>query len=326
MIKFVTFGETMIQYNAEYIGPYNKNGSHISDIAGAESNVAINLNRLSNDDLQTIWISRLGNDKEGTLIADSISSKIEMIADKYQGEKTGVSYLNHYDNNVHKKEYDRKGSAASKITYDLVSPHIDDANLVHLTGITPALGKSCYDTIFKTIERCNELNIPISFDVNYREQLWSPEEARKTIDQIRPSSTIFKLGYDEAERIWNKGLSPKEYVKFFYSNNVIILTNDSDPTILYDGSNLLTIENIPVNAIDPIGAGDAFMSGFIHSILTSKKHIKEILQLNQEDKKYIFEKALKIGNICGSLTCTSKGDTSAMPTLKTVNEYLSKYY
>ena len=316
----------MVQYNANYLGSYDKKGSHMSDIAGAESNVAINLNRISDKNLQSIWISRLGNDNEGNLIANTVSSKIEMIAGLYDGEKTGVSYLNHYEHDVHKKKYYRKGSAASKIDFELISPHINGADLLHLTGITPALSKSCYKSILKTVEKCDELNIPISLDVNYREQLWAPEEAKETIDQIRQSATIFKLGYDEAELIWGKGLSPSGYAKFFYSDNIIIITNNAEPTTLYDGANFISIENIPINIVDPIGAGDAFMSGFIQSILSVTKYIKKILLLDKEERRKIFEQAIKIGNICGSLTCTSKGDTSAMPTMKTVNAYLEKYY
>ena len=326
MIKFVTFGETMVQYNAEYFGSYDKNGSHLSDIAGAESNVAINLSRISDENLQSLWISRLGNDNEGNLIANTISSKIEMFADLYDGEKTGVSYLNHYEKNVHKKKYERKGSAATKIDFELIRPHIKDADLLHITGITPAISDLCRNTIFKAVRECEDLNIPISLDVNYREQLWSSQEAKETIDQIRHSATIFKVGYDEAERIWAKGLSPSEYAKFFYSNNIIVITNNADETILYDGENLITVENIPVNLIDPIGAGDAFMAGFIKSIFSTTKYIKKILSFNKRERKKILEQAIRIGNICGSLTCTRKGDTSGMPTIEEIDSHLQKYY
>ena len=88
----------------------------------------------------------------------------------------------------------------------------------------------------------------------------------------------------------------------------------------------MTIENVPVNVVDPIGAGDAFMSGFIQSIFSNTKHIDEILLLDDEERRKIFSRAIKVGNICGSITCTSKGDTSAMPTMQTVDEYLEKYY
>jgi 2-dehydro-3-deoxygluconokinase len=105
-----------------------------------------------------------------------------------------------------------------------------------------------------------------------------------------------------------------------------VITNNADETILYDGENLITVENIPVNLIDPIGAGDAFMAGFIKSIFSTTKYIKKILSFNKCDRRKILEQAIRIGNICGSLTCTRKGDTSGMPTIEEIDSHLQKYY
>ena len=41
MVKFLTFGETMGQYNADFVGAYGDDGSYMLDCAGAESNVAV---------------------------------------------------------------------------------------------------------------------------------------------------------------------------------------------------------------------------------------------------------------------------------------------
>ena len=68
MPNFVTFGETMVQYNAEYSGPYDPDGKHLADIAGAESNVAVNLKKVSAGKVNTTWISRLGDDESGKLV------------------------------------------------------------------------------------------------------------------------------------------------------------------------------------------------------------------------------------------------------------------
>ena len=35
----------MVQYNADYQGDYVSGGSHIKDVAGAESNVAVNIHK-----------------------------------------------------------------------------------------------------------------------------------------------------------------------------------------------------------------------------------------------------------------------------------------
>ena len=47
MQKFITFGETMVQYNAEYTGAFDPEKKYFPDVAGAESNVAINLSKIT---------------------------------------------------------------------------------------------------------------------------------------------------------------------------------------------------------------------------------------------------------------------------------------
>ena len=49
MPKLITFGETMVQYNATYNGPIVKDGAYIQDAAGAESNFAINLSKINHE-------------------------------------------------------------------------------------------------------------------------------------------------------------------------------------------------------------------------------------------------------------------------------------
>ena len=90
MTSFVTFGETMIQYNAGYMGPYNMSGSHIEDVAGAESNVAVNLRTLTDNNIDTLWISRLGDDEPGELIRDQLSLKTRVKAPLISKEFTGI--------------------------------------------------------------------------------------------------------------------------------------------------------------------------------------------------------------------------------------------
>ena len=68
MQKFITFGETMVQYNAEYTGKYDPSEKYFPDVAGAESNVAINLSKITGDLAEIFWISRLGQDPAGYLI------------------------------------------------------------------------------------------------------------------------------------------------------------------------------------------------------------------------------------------------------------------
>ena len=83
----------MVQYNAEYTGEFDPNEQYFLDVAGAESNVAINLSKITKNLVEIFWISRLGEDEAGHLIRNTLSKEIKIDAPIYKGEKTGISYL-----------------------------------------------------------------------------------------------------------------------------------------------------------------------------------------------------------------------------------------
>ena len=314
----------MVQYNALYEGQYDPQGEHLSDVAGAESNVAVNLARLEPDSLDIHWLSQLGEDESGMLIQQELKKTINVNAPLIPGEKTGVSYLNHYSDGRHIKTYDRAGSAASKLDYKFLESHISDADIVHVTGITPALSNSCREVTFDVLEKSKSQKATICLDVNYREQLWEPDVARVTLDKMIPYSSIFKIGLDAAEAIWNETLTGEEYAKKFYQGKgtISVVTLGSDGAILFNGHSMIKQSGLNVEVVDPVGAGDAFVAGLLRGLLTSKCQPEpkknSIDHLNVERLNY----ALRMANICGSMTCTRKGDTAAMPTMAEIKEYL----
>ena len=160
MVKLVTFGETMVQYNANYVGQYREGGEYLEDCAGAESNVAVDLSRLGLPGVETSWISRLGDDSPGDLILTELTGRIRVFASKYVGQRTGISYLNHYEDGKHVKTYDRKDSAASRLVFEDVSPHLEESDIAggitmprehHQRLVKESLGFIC-EPLFHRIE------------------------------------------------------------------------------------------------------------------------------------------------------------------------------
>ena len=324
MQKFVTFGETMVQYNAEYTGEFDPNEQYFLDVAGAESNVAINLSKITKNLVEIFWISRLGEDEAGHLIHNTLSKEIKIAAPIYKGEKTGISYLNHHADGRHLKRYLREGSAASEIPFQQVKKHLEGADILHVTGITPALSKTNLETTFQIIELCNEMDIPVCLDVNYREQLWTPEQAKNTLNRLLPNINIFKVGRDEAETIWQLKYSADEYAAYFYQklSMLTIVTDGKSGAVLFNGTDYIREKTIEIEVVDPIGAGDAFVAGFLGTLMRHDIPLRQLLKSNSRNQITQLTKALKVGNLCGALTCTKKGDTAAMPTLSEIEDFV----
>ena len=324
MVKFVTFGETMAQYNASYDGPFKEGGDYVLDCAGAESNVALDLLKLEVPGIDAVWVSRLGDDEAGDFILRELAGRVQVAARKHPGGRTGVSYLNHLGDGQHVKTYRRKGSAASRLTFDEISPLLDGADVLHLTGITPALSPTSRKTVFQALRYAKDQDVPVSFDLNYRDQLWTSSDARAVVDDMIPYASMFKLGHDEAETVWGKGWSPERYAEHFQSlcRGVVVVTRGMDGAVAFDGDNLVDQPGLPVEVLDPVGAGDAFVAGFLGSIFW-KHTLRGFLALSPGGRLTEMRKALEIGNVCGALTCTRQGDTAAMPTMDEVREFMA---
>ena len=322
--NFVTFGETLVQHNADYLGPYDPDGSYTRHVAGAESNVAIDLRKLMPGDVRAVWVSRLGADDDGDTIAAELTGQIEVYAPQVPGEFTGIQLLNHLGGDEVIRRYRRAGSAASRLTADEVLPHLEGADLLHVTGITPALSDTCLEMTLTVMAVAQEMGIPVSMDVNYRDALWSPDEARAVCDRMRERATLFKVGHDEAETIWGGDMTASERARRFVGGETklaIVTTGDSG-AIAFDGEQLVEHSGFSVEVIDPVGAGDAFVAGALAGIF-QRGSMLDFLAQPPNERAETLHTALEIGNACGALVCTRHGDTEAMPDMSQVRSFIA---
>src|SRR6185295_5108689 len=95
--------------------------------------------------------------------------------------------------------YDRRDSAMSRLQPDDVDwTCLRGARLLHLSGITPALGENLREVVRRAIAEAEAARVPVSFDVNYRSRLWSPKEARDFLGEILPRLRYLFIGSDDA--------------------------------------------------------------------------------------------------------------------------------
>ena len=319
----MTFGETLVQHNADYIGPYDPDGSYTRHVAGAESNVAIDLRKLMPDEVDAVWVSRLGADDDGDCILRELTGRIEVHAPQMPGEKTGIQLLNHLGGGEVIRRYRRAGSAASRLTAEEVLPHLEGADLLHVTGITPALSDSCRQTTLDVMAAAQEMGIPVSMDVNYREALWSPAEARAVCDRMREHATLFKAGHDEAQTIWGGDMTASQHARRFVvgSTRLVIVTTGDSGAVAFDGDQVVEHTGFNVEVVDPVGAGDAFVAGALAGIF-QRGSMLDFLALSGDERATVLQTALELGNASGALVCTRHGDTEAMPDMAQVREFV----
>lgn len=234
-------------------------------LAGAESNVSAGVASTGH---RVAWASRLGDDPLGIRISSELQRRgVELWIERDDAAPTGVMFK---DPGAHSSSvyYYRSGSAASRMQPGFLTPErLDGVRIVHTTGITPALSASCREMVDQLFDDARAANALVSFDVNDRRPLWSREEAAETLARLADAADITFVGRDEAERIWGT-VTPAE-IRAFLPNCALLIVKDGDVgATAFDGDAEPVFVPAPVvDVVEPVGAGDAFASGFLAATL-----------------------------------------------------------
>jgi len=295
----VTIGETMALLRVSESGPVELGSSFELGFGGAESNVAIGLCRLG---VSSTWLSALGRDAFGSIIRHSIESEgVRVIAPIDPVRPTGLMIKAQQAKGDPSVRYHRTGSAASAVE---LTPVVEEAILkarwIHLTGILPALSDSSRDTVLEIVDLAVNQGIPFSFDVNYRGQLWSKEAARSTLLGIVSEASIVFGGKEELEMLVGEYLSTEDLMKAVSDCGPpeVVAKLGAGGAMCSLSSQVWSSPAHPVTVVDTVGAGDAFVAGYLSQRLANESPERSLLR----------------GVICGAMACTQPGDWEGAPT------------
>jgi 2-dehydro-3-deoxygluconokinase len=268
MHDLVAIGEVMVRLSIP--SPARFETAHQLDvqIGGAEANVAAAAARLG---LRTAWLSALPANPWGARIRRELAghgvdcSHVRTVEDA----RVGVYFLEFgTPPRPIRVLYDRRESAFARLTPELLDwEPVRRARCVHITGITPALG----DGPRRIVEQVLREAAAVSFDVNYRAALWAPAEARAFAERALPAARHVFLGRTEAETVFGLTGPPEEVVEAIArlapGATVTLLQGEAGSLVL-DGGRLWRPRCRPtVQVVDPVGAGDAFVAGFLWATL-----------------------------------------------------------
>lgn len=265
----LTFGETMVRMAVA-------GGRRLEDaeqfdvsIGGAESNVAVALARLGR---RASWLSALpanplGRKIDGTLRRHGVDTGNVIWK---RDARAGLYFLDAgAPPRPTRVVYDRANSAVAGLTPGEVDPAIAArSRLLHLTGITPALSASCAEICLNLADAARAAGTPVIVDVNYRSLLWSSEQAASGLQPLLDRADILFCGAGDAATIWNLTGQPEAIASGLHDRSaaglvIVTLGSEGAYAALRDGPSARQ-PAIPVEIIDPVGAGDAFAAGFLH--------------------------------------------------------------
>ena len=171
--------------------------------------------------------------------------------------------------------YDRRDSAFGRLTPDALDwALVRGARLLHLSGITPALGEGLRAVVRRAIQEASGAGVPISLDVNYRSRLWTPKEAREFLLEVLPAAHHLFIGMDDAAAVfelsgaWDAALDG--LARLAPRATIALTMGEAGSAVLAEGRAWRPSRLYRVCVVDRVGAGDAYAAGYLWARLTGR--------------------------------------------------------
>ncbi len=299
MASVLTFGETMGLVRADDLGGWETVSRASVSIGGADSNVAIGLRRLGVD---SAWIGRVGNDALGRRVERDIRGEgvqTRVVVDA--ARSTGLMLKERRTPRHGRVTFYRRHSAGSALApEDIADDDIAASRIVLVNGVTASLSDSARATVLSVLERARAHGVVVAFDVNHRTSMWLEGDPQPLYRQIAASSDIVFAGDDEAQLLLGgPTLTPTEYAAAIIDlgPTQAVIKSGADGAVARDGTQIAAASAVPIDPVDTVGAGDAFVAGYLAALL---------------DDASLSER-LTLGVRCGAFACLGPGDWESLP-------------
>ena len=298
--RVVTFGEALGVLRTDQLGSLAHLGTLTVGTGGAEANVAIGLARL---ETAVTWLGRVGDDSLGRRVARELRAEgVGVVAIVDDEAPTGLLLKETPSPGRTVITYHRAGSAGSRLVpADLDALDLAAGDILHLTGITPALSASASITVDRALDLADAAGATISYDVNHRSRLWRARDAATTHRRIAARAQLVFAGEEEAELLAPGSKGPSNQAAAIAAlgpTEVVIKRGAAGALVLVDGTEL-TRPAVSVDlVVDTVGAGDAFVAGYLAERLAGRELAIRL------------DTALR----AGAAACQHPGDWEAAPT------------
>jgi 2-dehydro-3-deoxygluconokinase len=295
----VTIGETMALLDPRGIGLLRLAGTLRLSIGGAESNVAVGVRRLG---LPAAWVGRVGADPFGELITTTLRGEgVDVSGVRIDPEvPTSVMVKERRTAGAVRVIYYRKGGPGARLRPEDLRPEvIRAAGVLHLSGITPALSSTAAEAVRAAAEEARVAGVPVSFDLNYRSALWPAEAAAAALTDLVKLADVVFAGDDEAALLGLTG-SPVDLARGLASlgPSQAVIKRGAEGAVAWAEDSVHEVSAISVAAVDTVGAGDAFVAGYLAELMSGAP----------------MASRMDTAARCGAFAVTSPGDWEALPT------------
>ncbi|WP_226527324.1 PfkB family carbohydrate kinase [Metabacillus niabensis] len=316
MNRVTALGELLIDFTPS---GYSDKGHVLFETnpGGAPANVLV---ALSNFNIQTSFIGKVGNDQFGHLLKTGLEQyKIDTTNLLFSDQVNTTLAFVHLDPTGDRSfHFYREPGADIMLTAEEINEELIQQSVIFHFGSLSLTHEPAATATFKALEYAKKHHVMISYDPNLRIPLWDSLDRAKEmilkgleyadIVKLSEEELVFLTGYDDLE----KG---SEIIQSQYGCSVVFVTLGPEGCFYRSKNHSGKTTGFHVEVVDTTGAGDAFVGGALFKILESNKHVN---MLNQVELVEITTFA----NAVGALATITKGGIPSMPLKDQVEKML----
>lgn len=305
-------GELLIDFFCKDVDVDLVAGKHFEKQAGgAPANVSATVVKLGG---RSLFCGKVGRDPFGTFLKNTVQetgvdTSMVVLDDEHP---TTLAFVSLKGDGERDFTFNRGADAHLRET-DIDKTRLDECGILHFGSATALLSNPFRTAYLQTMKWGKEAGRFISFDPNYRKDLWTGNDhdfISHAMEGIQLADFV-KVSEDELYIITNKNdVSDGTRELHKMGAKVVAVTLGSQGTLISNGSLQETIPSIEITSIDSTGAGDAFVGATLYQ-LAQQQNIVEAC----EDFE-VLKQVIDFSNRVGALVCTKIGAISALPSLE----------
>lgn len=304
-------GELLIDMYCTDVDVALKDGANFKKMAGgAPANVAATIARLGGS---ASFAGKVGKDSFGDFLIETLEQydvNTNMIS-RDEALPTTIAFVSLTADGERDFQFNR-GADKNLTMADLSEDQILQSNVIHFGSATALLEGETRNTYLKWMDKASETGIYISFDPNFRQDLWNKneEEFVRLSKEAISRANFVKVSHEELELITNKKDVSEGVAELHrLGADLVTVTMGKEGSFLSNGKEQEIVPSIEVKAIDATGAGDAFIGAVLYKFANSEIDMGDFSQLKE---------VVRFANKVGAVVCTKIGSLTALPTMEEV--------
>ncbi len=307
MKKVLCIGEALIDFIAENQGSdLSKATVFTKKAGGAPANVACAIAKLGG---RSSFVGSVGNDPFGAFLLDILTkSGVDVSLVQRSESFTSLAFVSLAEDG--ERDFIFSRGADQELAYQSGIKAYFPGNMVHLGAATALLGgklEKAYGHYF--FDALTE-GAFISFDPNYREDLWKKNE-KTFIKKCMPfieKAHLCKFSLEEAQLLSGKeDLADVCRVLHDVGARIICVTLGPEGTFLSTANGQYQVPTVKITPVDTTGAGDAYIGCLLYQLASFEK-----LDAIFDNDQPLLE-MVRTANKAGAITATRYGAIESLP-------------